>query len=394
MKVLLIAGPVLPTGWAGGVTLMVARLALNLKRDHGVECTVVGTYSACPDVAGELEAQGVAVIDRYLGSMRAHPADFVGAMLAILASRKARGMDLIHTHGTYTGPRLLAALRRVPYIITCHGGIRLRDETYEASKGFMPYYLSAARVTTVSDFMRQRMYRAAGPRKRTIDVIYNGCDIDRFAPGPVEAVHQTLLAARGKGALVAGIVGRIDSIKEPQSVIPLALACRNAGLNVVFMFVGKGTSWDGVEEQLRRDVSAAGLDGTVVFGGVSNDMPATYRQLDCLVHFCPQEAGALVFAEALSCGLPVVGVNEGALAEVVSHGETGYLCPKGQWEIWIGALRALTDGGRRGEMGRAARESAEARFSHASVAGAYARLYAEVVSGGGRPPGTGVSGRG
>ncbi|MFC7173338.1 glycosyltransferase [Haloplanus litoreus] len=52
--------------------------------------------------------------------------------------------------------------------------------------------------------------------------------------------------------------------------------------------------------------------------------PAFYSALDAFVFPSPIETQGLVALEANACGTPVVGANDGALADTVVEGETGY----------------------------------------------------------------------
>ena len=53
-----------------------------------------------------------------------------------------------------------------------------------------------------------------------------------------------------------------------------------------------------------------------------------YRRAKGLIaYYTSHEPFGLVLIEALSCGLPIIGSNKGAMPEIIRHGETGFVCP-------------------------------------------------------------------
>jgi glycosyltransferase involved in cell wall biosynthesis len=71
----------------------------------------------------------------------------------------------------------------------------------------------------------------------------------------------------------------------------------------------------------------------------------------------------LAVMEAMAAGLPVVTTHVGALAEAVTHGQTGLVVPPDDPQALRDAIRLLaTDSPLRTQMGCRAREAARARF--------------------------------
>lgn len=72
----------------------------------------------------------------------------------------------------------------------------------------------------------------------------------------------------------------------------------------------------------------------------------------------------LVVIEAMSCGLPVIAANTASLPEIVTHGETGLLCPIDDFVAFATAARTLSqDEAHRLSMSRASRLKAFIQFS-------------------------------
>ena len=86
-----------------------------------------------------------------------------------------------------------------------------------------------------------------------------------------------------------------------------------------------------------------------------------------------REAYGIVFLEALAHGLPVVATKVGALPELVSEGETGYLVDVGDVDALTDRLRALLDDPDRCRRFGLAARAAGATYSWRETAGAVLR---------------------
>jgi glycosyltransferase involved in cell wall biosynthesis len=73
------------------------------------------------------------------------------------------------------------------------------------------------------------------------------------------------------------------------------------------------------------------------------DLPGLYRLADVFAIASEAELQSLVTMEAMASGLPVVAVDAGALAELVSAGENGFLVSPGQAPEQAAALAGCLD---------------------------------------------------
>ncbi len=80
--------------------------------------------------------------------------------------------------------------------------------------------------------------------------------------------------------------------------------------------------------------------------------------------------------EAMACGVPILGWNYGGQAEIIKHGETGWLSPYGDYEnLKQGLIWCLEN---REEIGKAARRDVVKRFTWEKAIARYADLYHQV----------------
>lgn len=92
--------------------------------------------------------------------------------------------------------------------------------------------------------------------------------------------------------------------------------------------------------QLREQISAAGLDSRIHLLGSIEDLASEYLNADIFVLPSRYEGYGMVFAEALSHGLPIVAARAGAVADVVPE-SAGCLVPVEDAQALAQALRML-----------------------------------------------------
>jgi glycosyltransferase involved in cell wall biosynthesis len=113
--------------------------------------------------------------------------------------------------------------------------------------------------------------------------------------------------------------------------------------------------------RVRAAIAAAQDAHIVVRGAISDaELAHAYAVADVFALPSRYEGYGMVFAEALSHGLPVVAGDVGPAPEVVGH-DAGWFVPPDDVAALADALRTLiADGARRARMARAARERAGA----------------------------------
>jgi glycosyltransferase involved in cell wall biosynthesis len=94
-----------------------------------------------------------------------------------------------------------------------------------------------------------------------------------------------------------------------------------------------------------------------------------------------EETFGMVVAESLSNGIPALSYNIGALPELISHGETGFVYPKGDWQSMAQGVKNLMENP---DLLKAfsfnARKKAEEQYDESQVAQQYAALYQKALN--------------
>jgi glycosyltransferase involved in cell wall biosynthesis len=340
LTVLSVAYPLAPVSpdAVGGAEQVLAQLDAALVR-HGhrslvVACAgsrVAGVLIATPHRDGALDDAARAA---------AH-----GAHREAIAAALARWpVDLVHLHGIDFHAYLPPA--GVPALVTLHLPLAW----------YPPEALRPRRPDTWLHAVSAAQRQGAPADLDLLPDIPNGV--------PVEA-----LAARHAKRGFALSLGRVC----PEKGFHIALdAARRAGVDL--LLGGQVYRYE-AHERYFRDEIAPRLDRSRRFLGPlgfvrKQHLLSAARCL--LVPSLVAETGSLVAMEALACGTPVIAFPNGALAEVVEHGRTGFLV--GDEREMAEAIRAA------GTIDPdACRRAARERFSAERTVERYLALYTDLA---------------
>lgn len=229
------------------------------------------------------------------------------------------------------------------------------------------------RFIPVSEDLQGWLIKRVGIPARKTELIQNGVDTLRYAPGPAAVAPPWDPALR---PFVIGTVGRLQDVKDQASLIEaFALLCRQrpaqrAALRLVI--VGDGP----LRERLVGAARAAGVDELVWMPGARNDVAELMRGFSLFALSSIAEGTPVTLLEAMACGLPVVASRVGGIPDLVVDGATGLLAPPSNPAALAAAIGAyLDDPARLRAHGAAARERIERHYSVAAMVGAYMALY-------------------
>jgi L-malate glycosyltransferase len=96
-----------------------------------------------------------------------------------------------------------------------------------------------------------------------------------------------------------------------------------------------------LEQEIRAQASALGLDDCVRFLGFVTELPELLALADIQVHPAEIEGVPLAVCEGMAAGLPIVASEVGGLPEVIQNGQRGLLVPRGDQEAFVRAVLGL-----------------------------------------------------
>ncbi len=374
MRIALVApfiSPIAPP-FLGGAQALLADLAVGLAaRGHQVTL-FAASGSAIPD-------PGVTVRDPGIDSHQLRPARFADSPAAdtegengmsdpfffhsvesfrrvfTILQQEQDNYDLIHAHAfdwpAFAFGALLATRR--PVVHTLH--LPAINPAINALLRDLRQTGNPTRFVTVSQACAET-YRPYVPMDA---IIPNGIDIDAVPFGAEADADGCVLFA-----------GRLSPEKGVTDAIEIA---RLAGRHLTLA----GGIYDAAyfEQAIQPQLHARKHD-LEYMGQLSRaDLWSLMgRATAVLLPIAWEEPFGLVAAEALAAGCPVIAYARGALPEIISDGETGFLIPPGDINAAAQAISAASSLSR-----KACRERAQQYFSIARMLDNYERFYEQLL---------------
>lgn len=374
MKSLLISSLYFPPQ-IGGISNFIAAVASTLGPERVCCLTAVRANGATVD-----DGFGPRVYRRPMAFARTKPLQAVGwgaAIAQIVARERPKAVQLATAYEGYLG-LWLRRWFKLPFVVYAHGNeiLDVMQEGWEKPRVALQ---QANRVLANSHFAAN-LVQKAGVAPNRIEIVYPGCNIDRFRPLPrqMELRHR-LLGARYRDRVIL-TVGNLVAHKGHDMVIRALPKLRLNIPEVTYLIVGDGP----YRTQLEALGAAMGVQDRVIFAGQvpDEDLPDIYALSDVFVmpnreqlEACDVEGFGLVFLEANACGKPVVGGRSGGVPEAIVDGVTGLLVnPHDPEDIANALARLLTDGDLALRLGQQGRLRVVRDFAWARVADRVQRI--------------------
>ena len=247
---------------------------------------------------------------------------------------RREGIGHVHAHFATSATSValhLHELAGVSYSFTAHAKDIYRHSVESDS---LERKLRSARfAVTVSDYNRRYLAHLGGAER--LVRIYNGLDVDRFAPNGRAREEPPLVLA----------VGRLVEKKGFADLICACALLREDGCSFRCRIAGKGE----LEPELRTLIVELDLEERVeLVGPIPREQLLTvYRRASVVVAPCVIGADGnrdglpTVVVEAMALGVPVVATDVTGIPEVVEDGRTGLLVPQHHPEALATAIRRV-----------------------------------------------------
>jgi glycosyltransferase involved in cell wall biosynthesis len=200
-------------------------------------------------------------------------------------------------------------------------------------------------------------------------------------PGSVAYGESDLEAFSGLGPVLL-YVGRYTAVKRiPLLIRAYARARERFELRAPLVLLGGYPGeWEG--EHPLEVIEAEGVEDVFLAGWRGHaDLPRGLNAADVVVLPSVREQFGQVLVEGMACGLPVIAKDAYGPAEIVDHGETGWLVPPDDEDALADALvEAVNDPGKRARKGEAAYREARSRYAWPALAEGVAEVYEQVRS--------------
>lgn len=203
----------------------------------------------------------------------------------------------------------------------------------------------------------------------TVDVIYNGRDVERYdAPLP-EGLRESLRIPPGP---VVGTVGRLVERKGHHDLLETWPTVLESYAEAQLVLVGDGPERKALEDHAER----LGVEASVHLVGRRDDVPELLALFDVFAFPSHYEGLPGALLEAMCAGLPIVTTPVDGNSELVVDGEHGRYVPVRDPEALSDALKELIDDPElASRFGEAAKARAQAEFSLGTMVEQFESLY-------------------
>jgi len=270
-------------------------------------------------LADSLEAAGIPV---HLIPFKSR-LDPVG-MLRLRALTRRLGIDLVHSH-MYRSNVPATILKLLDKNLKVVGHYHNVDTWESDRQERMDRFLARRRNmnVAVSEAVRRDVEERLGLPPELTTTLYNCVDLNEFRPlGPSERIAVRGSLGFSEEDVLVAMVARVVRQKNQKLVIEAMPELLRAEPRAHFLFIGGGPDEDELKEQVRQ----MGLAEHVTFLGRRDDVPRLLAASDVAVLPSLKEGFSNAVLESMACGVPMVVSNVGGNAEIIDHGENGFIC--------------------------------------------------------------------
>ncbi len=232
-------------------------------------------------------------------------------------------VDVVHMHWGHD--LLLAALakrwarRPVRLVYTRQMALtRMKNDAYHR---FL--YRQVDLYLTITDkLLRQARQLLPLPPER-VQRLYYGVP----APTPLgEGERRLVRHSLGipERVFAIGLIGRMEEQKGQHLLVEAVQHLRAAGIPAHASLIGPAMDQP-YQQRLQREVEERGLQDVVILHGPHKEPMAVMPAFDAVVLTTRMETFGLVLAEAMRCGVAVIGTNAGGVPEIIEDGVSGLL---------------------------------------------------------------------
>ena len=234
----------------------------------------------------------------------------------------------------------------------------------------------ADKIVTVSQAVANHIKQSPFIKDSQVEVIYNGVDNAVYYPMDASSIREKFDIAQD--ALVIGMIGRVNAIKGQNDFIEAVEPLLEKNEQAVAFLAGgvfPGEEWR--LEELDKRIASSSVVSQIHRIDYYDKTSELYNMFDIFVlpSIKPDSLPTVVL-EAMACSKPVVGYNNGGIAEMVVDDKSGYLVKPNRPQELSNAISLLLDSSeKREKFGRVGYQRQRELFSLESYIKNFSELY-------------------
>ena len=321
--------------------------------------------------AEEIEALGVPVFR----ISKSHKLD-AGIILKIAKLLREQRIDILQTYlwTANAWGRVAARIAGTPVVVASERNVDIWEQSYKRMIGRTLAH-STDKIIANSEAVRDYLLDRGGLDPEKVVRIYNGVNFERFEK-PFDPMERRRELGLPEGALLAGVVARVEPAKDHDTLLHAMASVRDQTAHLHLAVVGDGRQ----TERLTALANQLGLGDRVHFTGFRTDAAEWIRTFDFSVLSSVKEGLSNTVIESMAAGKPVIATAVGGNPEVIVEGETGFLLPTREPELFGAAIaRMVADPARMRELGDASKMRVESLFSVEKMVDNTSNLYLDLI---------------
>jgi glycosyltransferase involved in cell wall biosynthesis len=267
------------------------------------------------------EIQGLGGEWHRLASETANPLTLTRNSRMIADLIASERVDLVHALGVGAS-RTAAGLKKRGSFWLVHSYAIADLERPRRDKSYSRALVAGDRVITPSGYVADRVATVHQVADSRLVIIPRRIDANRFDPQSISPERAAVLRRSWKinrGERVVLVPGRLEPAHGQLNLVETARVLVNGGMRgVVFVLAGDNRRHGDYARTIAEQAKAHGVAGIVRQIGICSDMAGAYTAADfvCVPRVTPPTF-ALVAAEAMAMGRPVIATDVGATSEIV-----------------------------------------------------------------------------
>lgn len=258
-------------------------------------------------------------------------------LLLVLRDHLKNPFALLHAHSTYpTGlvAILLKTVFKIPVVVALDAAegsafpeIDFGDLLSKRRAKLNQWVINKASfVTALTNFHRDQVYTNLKITNK-INVIPRGVDPTKFS---------TVNTQKENDSLTILSISYLSPVKDPETLIKAFFLVQQS-INCKLIHIGR----DYMNNAIHQLVKEMGIEEKVFFKGhlAYEEIPEYYKKADLFLLTSVYESQALVVAEALAAGIPVLGTHVGLMADL--SGKCCITVPPGDYKVLAENVLAL-----------------------------------------------------
>ncbi len=306
----------------GGAQTHLLTILTEMKKQHPEDQHLVAVLFEKAPLMKEFESLGIRVDCLEIRNF-SEKKKFYSIYKLISQYIKKINPDVVESHLTWSRfyANTAAFINKVPRRIGFeHGDVYLNSITFRMVNFYTQFLFN--KIVVCSEELKTWTKKTHRIKSSKLKVMTNCVDLKKFKSISNKNLADYLGLKKmpafnfvSVGTLGKGVNKRVDiSIRAFAKL-------KNQNLDVGLIICGDGDQ----KNDLKILAKDLGIEESVYFLGMRNDVNKILPHCDAFVHAAPFEPFGIVCIEAMACGLPAIVPNSGGIKDIVTNGEDGYI---------------------------------------------------------------------